>query len=61
MYRFSEPNEACYQLANATWIMKKKYQEHQMKKDMRKMIVIDKPPDAVNEQRTARKYAVRRR
>jgi|TARA_B110000977_G_C10878813_1_gene416664 hypothetical protein len=55
MYRFSEPNEACYQLANATWIMKKKYQEHQMKKDTRKMIVIDKPPDAVNEQRTAKK------
>jgi hypothetical protein len=55
MYRFSEPNEACYQLANATWIMKKKYQEHEKKKDERKMIVIDKPPEVVNEQRTAKK------
>ena len=55
MYRFSEPNEACYQLANATWVMKKKYQEHEKKKDQRKMIVIDKPPEVMNEQRTSKK------
>jgi hypothetical protein len=55
MYRLREPNEACYQLANATWIMKKKYQEHEKKKDSRKMIVIDKPPDVVNEQRNSKK------
>ena len=55
MYRFSEPDEKCIQLANATWIMKKKYQEHEKKKDSRKMIVIDKPPDVVNEQRNSKK------
>ena len=33
MYRLSEPNEKCYSLANATWVMKKKYREHQEKKE----------------------------
>jgi len=55
MYRLSEPNDACYQLANATWVMKKRYREHENKKDSRKLIVIDKPPEVVNEQRTAKK------
>jgi hypothetical protein len=55
MYRFSEPDEKCYSLANATWVMKKKYQEAAQKKDSRKMIILDKPPDVVNEQRTAKK------
>lgn len=55
MYRLSEPNDACYQLANATWVMKKRYREHEKKKDSRKLIVIDKPPEVVNEQRTAKK------
>jgi len=51
MYRISEPNEQCYHLANATWVMKKKYQEAEQKKDSRKIIVIDKAPTLVNEQR----------
>ena len=55
MYRISEPDEKCVQLANATWIMKKKYQEHEKKKDDRQIIVIDKPPEVVNEQRKAKK------
>ena len=55
MYRFSEPDEKCIQLANATWVMKKKYLEHEKKKDTRQIIVIDKPPEVVNEQRKAKK------
>lgn len=55
MYRLSEPNEKCYSLANATWVMKKKYEEAEKKKEGRKMVVIDKPPDVVNEQRTTKK------
>tara|TARA_B110000444_G_C18773101_1_gene563554 strand:- start:454 stop:810 length:357 start_codon:yes stop_codon:yes gene_type:complete len=55
MYRVSEPNELCFKLANATWIMKKKYQEHFKKKEDRKTIVIDKPPEVVNNQRTGKK------
>jgi len=55
MYRISEPDEKCVQLANATWIMKTKYQEHEKKKDDRQIIVIDKPPEVVNEQRKAKK------
>lgn len=55
MYRISEPDEKCVKLANATWIMKKKYLEHEKKKDDRQIIVIDKPPEVVNEQRKAKK------
>src|SRR6056300_1058645 len=55
MYRISEPDEKCVQLANATWIMKKKYLEHEKKKDSRQIVLIDKLPEVVNEQRKARK------
>ena len=55
MYRISEPDEKCVQLANATWIMKKKYLEHEKKKDSRQIVVIEKPPEVVNEQRTVKK------
>jgi hypothetical protein len=55
MYRISEPDEKCVQLANATWIMKKKYLEHEKKKDSRQIVVIDKPPDVISEQRTSKK------
>ena len=41
MYRISEPNDACIHLANATWVMKKKYQEAAQKKDDRKIIFIN--------------------
>lgn len=53
MYRLSEPNEKCYSLANATWVLKKKYQEHQEKKNGRQTIMLSKAPDMVNnEQRS---------
>ena len=55
MYRIGEPDERCVQLANATWVMKKKYLEHEKKKDSRQVIVIDKAPEVVNEKRTAKK------
>ena len=55
MYRIGEPDERCVQLANATWIMKKKYLEHEKKKDSRQVIVIDKAPEVVNEKRTAKR------
>lgn len=55
MYRIGEPNDKCIHLANATWIMKKKYQEHAKKKDDRKMIVLDKVPEVVNESRNTKK------
>ena len=55
MYRLSEPNEACYHLANATWIMKKKYQEHKMKKEQRQIVVLSKTPEVTNESRTHKK------
>lgn len=55
MYRVSEPTEKCVKLANATWVMKKKYREHEKKKGDRKLIVIDKPPEVVNEMRTHKK------
>jgi len=41
LYRISEPNDACIHLANATWVMKKKYQEAAQKKDDRKIIFIN--------------------
>ena len=55
MYRLSEANDACYNLADATWKCKMSYKRHQEKKESRKLIVIDKPPDVVNEQRTSKK------
>ena len=55
MYRLREPNEKCYSLANATWVMKKKYQEHQEKKEDRQIVVLSKAPDVVNEQRSTKK------
>lgn len=55
MYRLSEPNEKCYSLANATWVMKKKYREHQEKKDDRQIVVLSKAPEVVNEQRSNKK------
>lgn len=55
MYRVCEANEKCVQLANATWIMKNRYTQAQKRKDHRKTIMIDKTPEAVNEQRTSKK------
>lgn len=55
MYRIIEPDEKCIQLANATWVMKKKYQEHEKKKADRKLIVLDKVPEMVVTQRSSKK------
>lgn len=55
MYRVGEPNEKCYKLANATWIMKMRYMEEAKKKQERTLIVIDKPREMAAPQRTAKK------
>lgn len=55
IYRVREADEKCYKLADATWVMKNKYKQHQNKKDMRKTIKIEKTPEVVNEQRTSKK------
>jgi|TARA_B100000497_G_scaffold93939_1_gene105216 hypothetical protein len=55
MYRLSEPDDRCYILADATWKMKMRYLKHQQKKDTQKIIVLEKPPELVNEQRTSKK------
>ena len=51
MYRVGEANEKCFSLANATWVMKMKYKEAGKKKDTRKIMILDKPPEAKVEQR----------
>jgi hypothetical protein len=55
MYRLSEPDDRCYHLADATWKMKMRYLKHQQKKDTQKIVVLDKPPEVVTEQRTSKK------
>ena len=55
MYRLSEPNDACYNLADATWKCKMSYKLHEKKKNERQIIVLDKPPETINVQRNARK------
>ena len=55
MYRLSEPDDRCYHLADATWKMKMRYLEHQQKKDIQKIVVLEKTPDVVTEQRTSKK------
>jgi hypothetical protein len=56
MYRLSEPDDRCYNLADATWKMKMQYLKHQQKKEQQKIIVLEKPPEIVNEQRTSKKF-----
>ncbi len=55
MYGVGEPTSACFSLANATWKCRMAYKKHEDKKDTRKLIVIDKTPSLVNEQRKPRK------
>ena len=55
MHRMSEPDERCVQLANATWIMKKKYLEHEKKKQSRQIVILSKIPEVVNESRTSKR------
>lgn len=51
MYRIDEANEKCESLADATWKMKMSYKNHEKKKDNRQIIILDKAPTVVNEQR----------
>ena len=51
MYRIDETNEKCESLADATWKMKMSYKNHEKKKDSRQIIILDKAPTVVNEQR----------
>ena len=44
MYRLSEPDDRCFHLADATWKMKMRYLEHQQKKDIQKIVVLEKTP-----------------
>jgi hypothetical protein len=55
MYRLSEPDDKCYNLADATWKLKVAYMKHQHKRDTRKIVVLEKKPEVVNEQRTSKK------
>ena len=45
MYRLVVPDERCTHLANATWIMKKRYKELEKKKSERTIQLIDTVPD----------------
>lgn len=45
MYRLTEPDERCRKLANATWIMKRRYEQHEKKKNERTIKFLDVTPD----------------
>jgi hypothetical protein len=45
MYRLTQPDERCHKLANATWIMKRRYEQHELKKNDRKLIYLYSVPD----------------
>jgi len=51
MYRVDEPDQRCFHLADATWKCKMSYINHAEKKNQNKLIVIDKTPSLVNDQR----------
>ena len=55
MYRLIEPDDRCYHLADATWKMKMRYSKHQQQRDTQKIVVLEKTPDVVTEQRTSKK------
>jgi NAD(P)H-dependent flavin oxidoreductase YrpB (nitropropane dioxygenase family) len=55
MYRITEPNEQCYKLADVTWKLKKSYKKHQQQKNERQVVLIDKAPEVVSEQRSTTK------
>jgi len=41
MYRLAEPDDRCRHLANATWVMKRRYEQHAKKKSERTIMFID--------------------
>jgi hypothetical protein len=45
MYRLAEPDDKCRHLANATWVMKKRYEQHAKKKSERTIMFIDTVPE----------------
>lgn len=55
MYRLIEPDEKCFKLADATWRCKMSYKKLSDKKQERQTIVIDKPPEVINEPRNTKK------
>lgn len=55
MYRLGEPNEKCYRLADATWKCKMAYIKHDNVKKRSAIVVLDKTPEVVQEQRTHHK------
>jgi len=55
MYRLREPNEKCYRLADATWKCKMAYIKHDNVKKRSAIVVLDKTPEVVQEQRTHHK------
>ena len=55
MLRLNEPDDNCHRLADATWNMKRRYQEHANKRQNRHVIMIDKNPEIVSEQRASSK------
>jgi hypothetical protein len=46
MYRLLVPNDKCYKLADATWKCKASYKLFQDKKHSRRVILLDKTPEA---------------
>jgi len=55
MYRLREPNEKCYRLADATWKCKMAYIKHSNTKKNTAIVVLDKTPEVIQEQRTQHK------
>jgi hypothetical protein len=55
MFRLNEPDDKCHRLADATWNMKRRYQEHANKRQNRQVIMIDKNPEIISEQRASSK------
>lgn len=55
MYRLREPNEKCYRLADATWKCKMSYIKYNNVKKNSAIVVLDKTPEVVHEQRTHHK------
>ena len=55
MYRLGEPNDKCYRLADATWKCKMSYIKHNNTKKSSAIVVLDKIPEIIQEQRTRHK------
>lgn len=47
MYRVSEANDKCYNLADATWKMKMRYMQNELRRKERSLILLDAAPKEV--------------